>query len=79
MKRFLNGALPCSGLMRAVKKGKGIEKILKRQLTKRLGPLPAWVIEKFQTADSARLEIWAERILYANSLEIIFEPDSSAT
>lgn len=68
------------GLEEGIEKGieKGVEKVIKRLLTKRFGPLPTWVTEKLDAADSAQLEIWADRILDAQSLESIFEPASGA-
>lgn len=51
--------------------GEGL--LLKRQLSKRFGPLPNWVQEKMAQASSEQLELWGERILDAQSLAEIFE------
>lgn len=47
--------------------------VLQRQLAKRFGTLPSWVDSKLDGASMAQLEIWAEKILTANSLEEIFD------
>jgi predicted transposase/invertase (TIGR01784 family) len=54
----------------------GIEKgeatVLSRQLARRFGPLPAWAEEKLQQSTRQQLEIWADRIFEAESLEQFF-------
>lgn len=50
----------------------GIKKVLKRQLTKRFGDLPAWATEKLDAAESTQLETWADGIFDATSLEAFF-------
>ena len=51
----------------------GEARVLRRQLTRRFGPLPAWVEAKLTTAGSDQLEAWADRVLEATTLEGIFE------
>lgn len=46
--------------------------VLRRQLHKRFGELPAWVEEKLQHAGSEELELWADSILDAPSLAAVF-------
>jgi hypothetical protein len=47
--------------------------MLRRQLTRRFGPLPAWAEQRLEEASVALLEAWAERVLDAARLEEIFE------
>lgn len=55
---------------------KGIEQgeaaVLAKQLAKRFGPLPAWASEKLQQANREQLDVWADRIFDAESLEQFF-------
>lgn len=46
--------------------------VLRRQLSKRFGPLPAWVEDQLCNALTDQLDIWAEKILDAQSLEAVF-------
>lgn len=59
-----------AGLEAGLKEGEA--NLLKRQLTKRFGPLPAWALEKLGAAESAQLETWADGIFDATSLEGFF-------
>jgi predicted transposase YdaD len=43
--------------------------ILRKQLARRFGKLPAWVTARLRQADTAQLEAWAEAIFDAASLE----------
>src|SRR5712691_1275020 len=43
--------------------------VLKRLLTRRFGPLPAWAEERLEQASPQELEGWAERVLEAQRLE----------
>jgi hypothetical protein len=54
-------------------KAEGEAKILLKQLTVRFGPLPAEVIERIRSAAPAELELLAERVLSAASLENLFQ------
>ena len=47
------------------------EKLLQRLLTRRFGPLPAWVEDKLTQADTETLEMWADRVLDAPTLEAV--------
>jgi hypothetical protein len=55
---------------------KGIQQgevtVLKRQLTRRLGPLPAWAEQRLEQASPQELEGWAERVLEVQRLEDVF-------
>lgn len=51
----------------------GEARVLRRQLTRRFGPLPAWVEAKLAGAGSDQLEAWADRVLETTTLEEIFE------
>jgi len=46
--------------------------LLQRQLERRFGALPAWVIERLQQANGEQLEIWSLRILETHELEKVF-------
>ncbi len=46
--------------------------LLRRQLTRRFGPLPDWAEQRLQTAPLAELESWAERVLDATTLEAVW-------
>jgi hypothetical protein len=46
--------------------------VLAKQLSKRFGPLPAWASEKLQQANREQLDVWADRIFDAESLEQFF-------
>ena len=48
--------------------------LLRRQLTRRFGPLPAWAEQQLDTADAATLEQWGLRLLEATSMEDMFRP-----
>ncbi len=59
------------GIQQEISQGEML--VLKRQLERRFGALPAWVEEKLTTANQASLESWADRVLEATSLEDVFE------
>ena len=46
--------------------------ILRRQLTRRFGPLPDWAEQRLQGATPVELESWAERVLDAPTLEAVW-------
>jgi predicted transposase YdaD len=48
--------------------------VLKRQLTRRFGPLPEWVEPRLTQAGRAELEHWADRVLDAPTLTDVFTP-----
>ena len=51
---------------------KGELYLLRRLLTRRFGPVPAWVEEKLARADRAQLEAWGDRVLEAKTLAAVF-------
>ena len=53
----------------------GESKLLKRQLERRFGALPAWAIEKLSSASEQTLEAWGEAVLTALTLEAVFKTD----
>jgi hypothetical protein len=67
------------GLLEGISQGlsQGISQgemtLLKRQLTRRFGTLPAWAEAKLNQAGQLQLEAWADRILDAVTLESVFE------
>ena len=59
------------GLEEGEQKGRqeGEVAILRRQLLKRFGPLPAWAEERLASRSATELEELSERVLDASSLE----------
>lgn len=59
------------GLQRGMQQGmqQGERAVLKRQLTRRFGPLPGWAQARLDAADVTTLEQWADRVLEAETLE----------
>jgi len=55
----------------------GESKLLKRQLERRFGALPAWAIELLSNANEPSLEAWGEAILTAQTLEAVFNSEAS--
>lgn len=47
-------------------------RLLKRRLTRRFGPLPDWAESQLSKASTDQLELWADRILGADSLDAAF-------
>ena len=62
------------GLEQGIERGVplGEAKLLRRQLTRRFGPLPHWVQQRLEHATEAELESWADRVLESRSLDEIF-------
>ncbi len=58
------------GIMKGIPVGEAL--LLRRQLTRRFGPVPGWVEAKLAGAEPAQLEAWGERVLDAPSLEGVF-------
>ncbi len=52
---------------------KGAVLILRRQLSRRFGSVPAWTEDRLKQAKQNDLEIWSDRILDASTLEEIFD------
>jgi hypothetical protein len=63
------------GIEKGIEKGipQGEAQILRRQLTRRFGPLPEWVETKLTESSTEQLEHWADRILEAESLDAVFQ------
>jgi predicted transposase/invertase (TIGR01784 family) len=51
----------------------GRTSLLERLLSRKFGPLPAEARARLEAASSADIEGWAERVLFAQSLEQVFE------
>jgi len=62
------------GIREGIQKGfcQGEMALLKRQILRRFGSFPVWASERLEKADKKDLEIWADRILDAVSIEDIF-------
>jgi hypothetical protein len=58
------------GIVKGIPVGEAL--LLRRQLTRRFGPVPGWVEAKLAGAEPAQLEVWGERVLDAPSLEGVF-------
>ena len=58
------------GIVKGIPVGEAL--LLRRQLTRRFGPVPGWVEAKLAGAEPAQLEAWGERVLDAPSLEGVF-------
>ncbi len=67
------------GIDRGIAQGidRGASLILKRQLTRRFGPLNEERLKSIDQASREQLEVWAERILSAQSLDQVFSTDST--
>ncbi len=50
-------------------------RVLRRLLTRRFGLLPEWVESKLSQASTDTLELWAERVLDAETVDAIFRDD----
>ncbi len=50
----------------------GATSLLKRQIVKRFGALPAWALAKLDQASHEELEQWATRVLEAEVVEDVF-------
>jgi len=55
----------------------GEAKLLKKQLEKRFGSLPTWAIDKLENAAEQELDIWSESILTAETLNAVFDTDTT--
>ena len=62
------------GQVEGIAKGRleGESKLLKRQLERRFGALPAWATEKLSNASEPALEAWGEAVLSAPTLDAVF-------
>jgi len=50
----------------------GEAQVLRRQLNRRFGALPEWAEERLTQAELTQLEIWADRVLDADTLDAVF-------
>ena len=55
----------------------GESKLLKRQLERRFGVLPAWATEKLTNAPEPALEAWGEAVLTATTLDAVFQIEAT--
>ena len=55
----------------------GEVKVLKKLLEKRFGSLPTWAIDKLENAAEQELDIWSESILTAETLNAVFDTDTT--
>jgi len=64
------------GMEKGLEKGQhaGQQALLRRQLSRRFGPLPSWVESRIAQAGPDELLEWADRVLDAPGLEGVFEP-----
>jgi flagellar biosynthesis/type III secretory pathway protein FliH len=62
------------GIQQGIEKGieKGKARLLQRLLVRRFGTLSSDVVAKIAAASSRQLELWADRVLDAPSLDDIF-------
>lgn len=58
------------GVLQGIPEGEAA--ILRRQLTRRFGPLPDRAEAKLTLASTDQLQHWADRILDAESLDVVF-------
>lgn len=58
-------------------RAEGRATLLTKQLTAKFGPLSDTERSRLATASIPDLEIWAERVLFASSLEQVFAPTSA--
>ncbi len=50
----------------------GMANLLRKQLTRRFGPLPARIDEQIENARQTELEQWSERVLDTKTLDAVF-------
>ena len=62
------------GIQQGIQRGmqRGQMRILTRLLTQRFGEVPAWVTQRLHKASIDELEVWAEAILSAESIDAVF-------
>ena len=63
------------GMARGLEKGigQGQARTLARQLTRRFGPLPAEARARLEQATPDQLDLWADRVLDAPTLQAVLE------
>jgi hypothetical protein len=52
----------------------GVRKTLLRQLRARFGEVPDSTVARIQTADDPQLDLWADRVLIAATLDEVLAP-----
>ncbi|MBK1646796.1 hypothetical protein CKO25_19570 [Thiocapsa imhoffii] len=57
-------------------KAKGKASTLKRQLTRRFGPVPTWAEQRIDAATVAQLDSWLDGIFDAANVEDLIGPES---
>jgi hypothetical protein len=67
------------GQVEGIAKGRleGESKLLKRQLERRFGALPAWATEKLSNASEPALDAWGEAVLTAPTLDAVFHTEAT--
>ena len=50
-----------------------LRKLLRKQLEHRFGALPAWAIDKLNSAPELDLETWGEAVLTVPTLDAVFD------
>jgi hypothetical protein len=55
----------------------GESRLLRKQLERRFGALPAWAANKLNNAAQQDLESWAEAVLTAPTLDAVFDNDAT--
>jgi flagellar biosynthesis/type III secretory pathway protein FliH len=63
------------GIQQGIKEGlsRGEARLLRRQLVRRFGSLPAWAEARLEQAGEAELEVWADRVLECETLEDVLK------
>ena len=62
---------------RLVGRVEGESRLLRKQLERRFGPLPTWVINKLNSAAEQDLDAWGEAVLSAPTLDAVFADDAT--
>jgi hypothetical protein len=53
----------------------GVMAMFYKVLVLKYGPLPSWAQDKIAEADTATIEQWATKLLNAQTLDKVFDPD----
>ncbi len=51
----------------------GEASMLLKQMRRKFGQTPDWVIEKVKAAELEQIEVWGENVLFANSVDEVFD------
>lgn len=49
-----------------------LESTLRKQVTLKFGDIPAWADKRLEQASEDELDVWAEKIMTADTLETVF-------